>query len=138
MHDSRRSRHHVIVSALLQPNGPPAKILVLCLNRALQLYVSDAIFTEYEEVLRRPKLARNEIVVTGALSAIRSNACWVRVIDSVNACSDPDDNKFLECVYAAHAKYLITGNLKHFPPSLQGTRIVTPRWFIDWLSSRPG
>jgi predicted nucleic acid-binding protein len=28
---------------------------------------------------------------------------------------DPDDNKLIECADAAHADYLITGNLKHFP-----------------------
>ena len=35
--------------------------------------------------------------------------------DKVRACSDPDDDIFLECAQAASAHYLVTGNGKHFP-----------------------
>ena len=126
---------NIIVSALLQPNGPPAQIFVLVLSNSLQLCVSGALFAEYEEVLRRPRLARDEKVIAGTLNGIREKGFWVRPVEKIEACSDPDDNMFLECAYAAEANFLITGNLKHFPPSWQGTRIVTPRWFIDQLSS---
>jgi uncharacterized protein len=126
---------NIIVSALLQPNGPPAQIFVLGLSNVLQLCLTGALFAEYEEVLRRPQLARDEKVITGALGSIREKGYWVRAVERVEACSDPDDNIFLECAQAAEAHYLITGNLKHFPPSWRKTRIVTPRWFIDQLSS---
>jgi hypothetical protein len=32
----------------------------------------------------------------------------------VSACSDADDNIFLECAQAAAAQYLVTGNVKDF------------------------
>jgi predicted nucleic acid-binding protein len=44
---------------------------------------------------------------------------------------DPDDNKFLECVDAARADYLVTGNQRHFPQFWKGTKVITSRQFVD-------
>jgi predicted nucleic acid-binding protein len=85
---------NIIVSALLQPLGPPAQVFVL---------------------------------------AIRERGLWVRSTETVRACPDPDDDIFLECAQVAHANYLVTGNLKHFPTSWLDTKIVTPRWLLDQL-----
>jgi predicted nucleic acid-binding protein len=49
----------------------------------------------------------------------------------LDVAADPDDNIFLECADAAHADYLITGNLKHFPRFWKETKIITPREFIS-------
>ena len=50
--------------------------------------------------------------------------------------SDPGDNQFLECAEAAHANYLVTGNIRHFPDIWKDTRIVTPREFIEaWAAA---
>jgi predicted nucleic acid-binding protein len=57
----------------------------------------------------------------------------VKPTETIKACSDPDDDIFLECAYAALADYLVTGNLKHFPPSWASTLVVTPRSFLDLL-----
>jgi predicted nucleic acid-binding protein len=48
----------------------------------------------------------------------------------VNACTDPDDNVFLECAQAAAAHYLITGNAKHFPAAWGSTQIMSARQFL--------
>lgn len=37
---------NIIVSALLQPAGPPAQILILALNGGIQLCVSGGIYAE--------------------------------------------------------------------------------------------
>jgi predicted nucleic acid-binding protein len=60
----------------------------------------------------------------------------VRPADSITVCVDPDDNIILECAVAAKAAYVVTGNLKHFPVSWAGSRIVTPRWLLDSLSTK--
>ena len=46
---------NIIVSALLQPLGPPARIFMLTLGGALQLCVSATIYAEYEEVISRER-----------------------------------------------------------------------------------
>ena len=57
--------------------------------------------------------------------------------EKVRACSDPDDDIFLECSQAARAHYLVTGNLKHFPPKWASTQIVTARQFLDAVTEIP-
>ena len=102
-------------------------------RRLNRLCVSGNIYAEYEEVISRPRLQRPDDVITSTLQAIREKGFWVRPMETVRACSDPDDDIFLECAQAAQADYLVTGNLKHFPASWAGARIVTPRWLLDSL-----
>ena len=122
---------NIIVSALLQPLGPPAQVFELCLGGALQLCASGDIYAEYEEVISRPRFGRREETIAETLRAVREKGYWVRPTVATRACADPDDNMFLECAATAGAQYLVTGNLKHFPASLGETRIVTARWLLD-------
>lgn len=127
---------NVLVSALLQPQGLPARtFLTTVAGTRAQLCVSGDIYAEYEEVLRRPKFNRTESVIEHTLRTIRQNGFWVRPSQEVRACSDPDDDIFLECAQAAGARYLVTGNLKDFPAKWAGTQILTPRQFLDALAN---
>ena len=125
---------NIVVSALLQPLGPPAQVFARALSGSIQLCVSGSIYAEYEEVISRPRFARSADIIAKTLQAIREKGVWVRPTERVKACVDPDDDIFLECAQAAKADYLVTGNLKHFPVSWEGSRIVTPRKLLDSLS----
>jgi putative PIN family toxin of toxin-antitoxin system len=96
---------NIIVSALLQPLGPPAQVFFLVINGSIQLCISGNVYAEYEEVIRRPRLRRDENVIIATLDTIREKALWVRPTESVRACADPDDDIFLECAQAARAAY---------------------------------
>jgi putative PIN family toxin of toxin-antitoxin system len=123
---------NIIVSALLQPIGPSAQIFVLALGQAtVQLCVSGAVYAEYEEVISRPRFRRDQGTIDETLRAIREKGIWVRPTERIRACSDPDDDIFLECATAAEADYLATGNFKHFPVAWGKTKIVTPRHLLD-------
>src|SRR5580704_11449355 len=102
---------NIVVSALLQPLGPPAQILMLALSGSIQLCVSGSVYAEYEEVIRRPRLRIAETVITSTLDTIREKGTWVRPAETIRVCYDPDDDIFLECAAAAQADYLVTGNL---------------------------
>lgn len=52
---------NIIVSALLQPLGPPAQVLLMAVDGSIQLCVSASVFAEYEEVIRRPRLRRKPL-----------------------------------------------------------------------------
>ncbi|MDQ6707235.1 MAG: putative toxin-antitoxin system toxin component, PIN family [Acidobacteriota bacterium] len=106
---------NVLVSALLQPLGVPARILLMALSGSTQLCVSGDVYAEYEKVIRRPRFRRSETVIAATLAEIRAKGTWVRPVETIRACSDPDDDVFLECAVAAQAEYLVTGNIKHFP-----------------------
>jgi putative PIN family toxin of toxin-antitoxin system len=108
------------------------------LTGVIQLCISGNVYAEYEEVLRRAKFRRDEETIAATLEAIRNDAHWVRPTETVTVSADPDDNMFLECAEAAMADYLVTGNLKHFPTSWCGTRVVTARWLLDIVAGGTG
>ena len=126
---------NILVSALLQPQGLPARTFLMALaGTTAQLCVSGDIYAEYEEVIRRAKFNRTEAAIETALRAIRQNGFWVKASEKMHACSDPDDDIFLECALAARAHYIVTGNLKHFPAKWADAQIVTARQFLDALA----
>jgi predicted nucleic acid-binding protein len=51
---------NIIVSALLQPLGPPAQVFLLAISGSIRLCMSGDVYAEYEEVIRRPRLRRDE------------------------------------------------------------------------------
>jgi putative PIN family toxin of toxin-antitoxin system len=62
---------NIIVSALLQPLGPPAQVLLLAVSGSIQLCITGEVYAEYEEVIRRPRFRRDESAIVAALDAIR-------------------------------------------------------------------
>ena len=128
---------NVIVSAMLQPLGPSSSIFLMGLSKKIRLFLTEAILAEYKEVLHRPRLKRDPDIVRHAMAAIRKAGDIVLPVHRVHACSDPDDNIFLECAEAAQANYLITGNTRHFPKFWKKTEIVTPREFVTVLAASP-
>ena len=130
---------NVLISALLQPQGLPAEVLVMILARSVaRLCVSGEVYAEYEEVIRRPRFKRTESEIANVLRAIRETGIWVKPSQRVQVCADPDDDIFLACALAARARYLVTGNLKHFPAEWAGTLIVTPHQFLDAIAEAQG
>ena len=94
---------NILVSALLQPLGPSAQVFLLGLSSSIQFCVSGPVYAEYEEVISRPRFRRDEGTIANTLRVIREHAFWVKPTQRVRACSDPDDDIFLECSQAANA-----------------------------------
>src|SRR5271169_2910786 len=89
---------NVLISALLSSQGPPARVLLMILlDPDTQLCVSGDIHAEYEEVIRRSCFKRSDDEIEGTLRTIRERGFWVKPTQRVRACSDPDDDIFLEC-----------------------------------------
>jgi putative PIN family toxin of toxin-antitoxin system len=124
---------NILVSALLQPDGLPAAVLMLALSGEAELCVSDAVFAEYDEVIRRPHLKRPRDVIEGTLQSIRKLGHWVKPSVRVEKCTDPDDNVLLECAQAGEADYLVTGNKRHFPDRWKKTKVISARELIEHL-----
>lgn len=129
---------NIVVSAMLRSGGLPEAVFNLAIDRlTVQLYFSEPIMAEYEEVLRRPRLDIQSGKVTHALTRIREAGLVVTPAVVVTAARDPDDNIFLECAQAAKAEYLLTGNLKDFPRVWETTRIVSAREFMEVITGKP-
>ena len=121
---------NVLVSAAIKPAGLQRTVLLLAVTKPARLYVSRAILEEYREVLGRPELRIRKGAQQQLLHLIKNHSFTMVPARRLDVAADPDDNIFLECADAAHADYLITGNLKHFPRFWKETKIITPREFI--------
>lgn len=125
---------NVIVSANIKKRGAESRLLDLILDRKVELYISSAIFTEYEGVLSRPKFRLDPKLVSAALTAIRACSVLLKPSRSLSVSPDEPDNRFLECAEEAAADYLITGNKRHFPPRWKSTEIVSARELLEILA----
>jgi putative PIN family toxin of toxin-antitoxin system len=132
---------NVLVSALLRPEGNPARILDLVLEGLVRLVVDARIFDEYAQVLARPKFGISAPLRERILEWIRARAEWpARVAASRSPLPDPDDAPFLETAQAAFVDALVTGNVAHFPKhARQGVEVLTPAQFmVLWKRRKQG
>ncbi len=121
---------NIVLSAALKRDGLESKILRRVLSGECRLYTSHPILQEYADVLRRPKFGLSHANVQQIIEGLETAGFIVEPVRRIRACSDPDDNMFLECAETAHADYLISGNLRHFPTEWKSTRIVSSRQFL--------
>jgi uncharacterized protein len=122
---------NILVSAALKPDGLQRTVLLLAITKPARLYVTDAILTEYREVLARPELKIRRGLRQQLLQLIKNHSQLVRVVHPLRVAKDPGDDKFLECADAARADYLVTGNQRHFPRFWKQTKVITSREFIS-------
>jgi putative PIN family toxin of toxin-antitoxin system len=125
---------NVLVSAALNPDGLQRKTLNIAISKAAILYTSRPMMAEYAGVLSRPHLKIRRGVQLQLLQLIKNSSREIKPSKRLDISLDPSDNRFLECAEAAHADYLITGNLKHFPSQWKQTRIITAREFLTLVA----
>ena len=118
---------NVIVSALINPKGYPAKTFNLFLNEKLQLYYDNRIIEEYVSVLNRERFGFDKQSINALMDYIKNTGVFTIANPISIEFEDEEDKKFLEVALSAKADYLITGNIKHFPDS---DIIITPKNFI--------
>jgi|ERR1035438_4631353 putative PIN family toxin of toxin-antitoxin system len=121
---------NILVSAALKPHGLQRTVLLLALTKPARLYLSDAILSEYREVLARPEFKIRKGLRQQLHQLLKNHARLVTPAIKLQIATDPDGNKFLECADAARADYLITGNQRHSPRFWKQTKIITSREFI--------
>jgi len=106
---------NVLVSALLTPYGPAARVLDAVLVGRLILVFDDRILGEYEEVLGRSRFGFGSQDVQTLLDFFRAEGLKVVAAPLEVELPDPDDLMFVEVALAGGADAFVTGNKKHFP-----------------------
>jgi len=125
---------NIIVSALIS-RGFPFIALLLVLTGNIQLVVTESLFQEYEEVLRRPKFRNLRQDISAVLSTIKRYATFVTPDDTIIKITDEPDNRVLECAVAGKVDYIVTGNTQDFSfEEFMGIKIVSPREFIHLIA----
>jgi putative PIN family toxin of toxin-antitoxin system len=101
---------NVFISAL-KFRGKPAQVIALAQQRRFQLLTSSPIRRETERILgEKFKLPSAEIML-GCRPLWRMSSD-VEARGTLTACSDPDDNRILECAVFGRADYIVSGD-KH-------------------------
>ena len=119
---------NVIVSALMNPNGAPAKVLSLVLNDNVKILYDNRIIFEYADVLSRREFGFNAEITNDLLNYFRHEGEFVNASHLNIRFNDETDKKFYEVFKTGEASFLITGNLRHFP---KDTNIISPKGFLE-------
>jgi putative PIN family toxin of toxin-antitoxin system len=101
---------NIIVSALLSPQGPPAKILNLVLDKKLTLVYDNRIFAEYVDVLSREKFKFDKELVDLIIDYIAKEGEYARAEFQNIEFTDEGHKMFYELYKSGRVDYLITGN----------------------------
>ncbi len=126
---------NVLVSALISPEGVPARILSASEEERFQLVVSERLIAELENVLMREKFRRYATVDEAGAHVRRVREVGALADEgNIGAVSpDPKDDYLVALARSAGADLLISGD-----PHLTGLEnpqppVLTPREFLDAL-----
>ncbi len=127
-----------IMSAILSDRGASSKLIDWMTKEVdyFTLLISESIRKEYDTVSGWlvPDTKRNEM--RRILDILYDRAEIVNAIIRLNVCPDESDNRFLECAVAGKADYIVTKNIRDFPPTeYQGVKIVRIAKFLNVLES---
>ena len=122
----------VVVSAVLLPRSVPRQAFDRAAAQG-RILVSAATVAELDDVLRRPKFDKyiEEVRRLEFLAALIDSAEAIEPTESVSACRDPKDDKFLELAVSGRVSHLISGDpdLLALNP-FRGIPIITAREFL--------
>lgn len=124
---------NVLVSAILSPASISAKILNWGEDNGVILY-STATLTEVLSVLGRSKFSKyiDHDDIDGLSIRIKTVWLFVEILNQVQLCRDPKDDKFIDLALNGEASHLITGDsdLLVLNP-IQNNSVIKPRTFWD-------
>ena len=130
---------NVLVSGLLNPHGPPGRIVQMIIAGRISLCYDTRVFCEYREVLLRPEFPFVAHEVEALLEQIRVAGELLAAAHLPATLPDPDDAPFLEVAIAGKVEYLVTGNPRHFPVAGQcGIRVISPAGFLEAIPFAEG
>jgi len=124
---------NVLVSAILSPGSISAKVLNWGEDNGVILY-SDATLTEVLSVLGRSKFSKyiDPEDIDGLSIRVKTVWLFVEILNQVQLCRDPKDDKFIDLALNGDASHLITGDndLLVLNP-IANTSVINPRNFWD-------
>ena len=128
---------NVLVSALLTPDGVPARLLDAWFEGRYELLSSEVQLEELRLVTRHPRVRRfiEPAIAGGLVNDLRHFAEVLTALPTIDVSKDPADNFLLAMAEAGSADFLATGDkrdvlaLKRHGP----TRIVTAKRLLELL-----
>jgi len=131
---------NVFVSALLKRSSVPGQILQAWRDGRFDLLVSDPLYEELSDVLRRRKLKAylKPELAWKLLELIKDYATWVEVAHVPSrAVRDPKDRMVLGTALGGKARCIVTGDEDLLVlRSFRGVRILTPKEALEVIRGR--
>lgn len=124
---------NVLVSGIINPHGPPGRVVDFIVSLALTPLYDDRIFSEYRDVLLRPVFGFRRNDVSALLDFIEFSGEYITAGPVNVVLPDPDDLPFVEVAIAGMADALVTGNTKHFTARRHGVSILTPAALLNLM-----
>lgn len=122
-----------LISAVLKPQSVPAQALAWAWEVA-EVIVSDHTLRELEQVLARDRFDayRDADVRRTFFEHYRDMTRLVPVVDTVEACRDPKDDKFLSLAVAGGASLIVSSDDDLLSMGrFMGVTIIRPKSFIE-------
>jgi len=129
---------NVVVAGVLTAaaDSPTARILDGMRRGAFPFLLSAALLAEYREVLLRPKIRKvhglSEREIDLLLTELATHAV-VREPEAAAGAPDPRDNHLWTLVLGVPGSALVTGDLALTRTPPPGSRVLSPREFVDAL-----
>ena len=127
---------NVLVSAFMNPDCAPRRIVDLLLARTFVVLIDNRILEEYREVLVRSRFAFDPGDVWLLLDFVEHAGEYVAAEALNLVLPDSTDLPFLEVAVSGRADALITGNARHFKPrrGRHSVNISSPADFLRRLA----
>lgn len=99
---------NVLISGIIF-GGKPSKIIELLFGKKISVFASPEMVDEYKRIYgelgeRYAKRTHNELnEIINSMNILPSHS-------HIEACRDPDDNKFIECAIDNRCIYIVSGN----------------------------
>lgn len=130
---------NIFVSALMNGAGAPRAVLRLALKREVLPVIGNALFNEYESLLKRDNLWKDSLLKGSErerlFDALLSASAWTPIYYLWRPnLRDESDNHLIELAFAAGAETIITANKRDFADSellFPQIRIETAGEFLD-------
>lgn len=122
---------NVLVSAMLNHNSIPGKILKHAILGTFTSVLTKEILDEYIEVLSRPKFGFPSHLISSVVAGLVNKGRFLNPASVDLDMPDPKDVVFYQLTIESLKiceTYLVTGNSKHFPTE---DCVVTPRQLIE-------
>jgi uncharacterized protein len=141
---------NIWISALINPAGPPARVLRALEEGRFGLVAGTPLLSELGTVLQRPRLVHRFTITPdktlALLRVLRERAELVEITGTIRLCRDPRDDMVIETALAGRADTLVSrdDDLKRAPELIavlaaRAVSVLTVHQFLEWLegSSRP-
>ena len=125
---------NVLISALLNPNAPPAELLTAWRSGQFKLLTAAPQIDELARVTRYPKLRGrlNPALAGRLINELRDLGTEVTALPPVDVSPDQYDNYLLSIASGGRANYLVTGDKRDLLAlrKHESTSIVSVRDFL--------